>query len=154
VHIYENGGSALSHCRGVRHPVRAMGLLFESFLVEFLKREQMTYRVTSPHIQWKSEGMDPSGKKFLPQMKSDIVLSSLGARILIEAKCTGRMTYAAYQGQQTKLRSQDLYQLLNYLQHLGEGPPTTGLLLYAQSGVPLSLNLVLAGHRVQVRSLD
>ena len=64
------------------------------------------------------------------------------------------MVASSYKGDRPKLRSEHLYQVLNYLEHLKPGPPTTGMLLYAQSGSALSLDLTLGGHRLQIRSLD
>ncbi len=138
----------------IRCSPQTMGAIFESFLREFLRREQNRYTVGSPHIEWQAEDLDQVAADYLPKMRSDVVLTSADSRILIEAKCTGRMTASSYKGARPKLRSEHLYQVLNYLKHLQPGPPTTGMLLYAQSGSALSLDLTLGGHGLQIRSLD
>ena len=137
----------------VRCSKSMMGAIFESFLREFLRREQREYTVHSPYIDWQAESLDPVSESFLPRMKTDVVLASKRTRILIEAKCTQRMTHQ-FKGGSPKLRSKHIYQIMNYLEHMKPGPPTVGLLLYAQSGPALRLDLRLGGHELRVRSLN
>jgi hypothetical protein len=44
--------------------------------------------------------------------------------------------------------------VLNDLRHMPAGRLTTGLLLYAQSGKPLALELEIDGRRLMVHSLN
>jgi 5-methylcytosine-specific restriction enzyme subunit McrC len=124
-----------------------MGLLFENFMYNFLRREQHRFQVTKPPIRWRVEASS-TDRRFLPGMEGDILLSDPTQRILIEAKFT------PWPLKGTKLRSGHLYQLHTYLAHLGDGmTPLTGVLLYAEVDGPLRFDYMLAGHRLLVRSL-
>jgi 5-methylcytosine-specific restriction enzyme subunit McrC len=125
-----------------------MGLLFENFVCNFLRREQHRFHVSKPPIRWRVEASS-TDRRFLPGMEGDILLSDTTQRILIEAKFT------PWPLNGTKLRSGHLYQLHTYLAHLADGiSPLTGVLLYAEVDGPLRLDYVLAGHRLLIRSLD
>jgi 5-methylcytosine-specific restriction enzyme subunit McrC len=137
----------------MRGSAQTMGAVFEGFLYEFLRREQREFKVSRQHLNWQLAGPVVEQAAMLPTMKTDVMLTSPGARVLIEAKCTARMT-ASRMGGRPKLRSAHLYQILNYLDHVPTDRPKAGLLLYAQSGDPLDLKFEIAGHRLMVRSVD
>lgn len=130
-----------------------MGLLFESFVRNFLHREQHRFKVRKPPIHWRVEA-NSADVKLLPRMEGDVLLSDRTQRILIEAKFTPQPVSRGARG--SKLRSEHLYQFHTYLAHMtGDNqPPLTGVLLYAQVDGPLRLDYMLAGHRLLVRSLD
>lgn len=132
---------------------QVMGLLFEAFVGNFLKREQSIYRVSSPHITWDAEDLLGPGSDWLPQMRTDVVLESSHRRVVIETKFYAEAAKGRYQSK--KIISAHLYQLLAYLEHLPtHGPPATGMLLYAGAGPFPALDYRLGRHFVQVRTLD
>jgi 5-methylcytosine-specific restriction enzyme subunit McrC len=137
----------------LRASAQKMGAVFEAFLYEFLRREQQEFAVSRPHLAWRRTEASSPQARYLPTMKTDVVLESARQRIVIEAKCTAKMT-SRHMGGHAKLRSDHLYQVLNYLRHVPEDRSTTGLLLYAQSGKPLALELEIDGRRLMVRSLN
>lgn len=129
-----------------------MGLLFESFVRNFLAREQRRFRVGKPSIAWRVEA-SAVDHACLPGMEGDVLLSNETQRILLEAKLTPTPLNRGRHG--SKLRSSHIYQLHTYLAHLGDGVlPLTGVLLYAQVDGPLRLDYTLVGQRLLVRSLD
>jgi 5-methylcytosine-specific restriction enzyme subunit McrC len=137
----------------LRGSASAMGAVFEEFLFEFYRQEQRTFTVSRPHLNWQHSAPMGVDTTVLPTMRTDVMLESANARVLIEAKCTAK-TMESHKGGKPKLRSSHLYQILNYLDHVATDRPKTGLLLYAQSGNPLDLRFEIAGHRLMVRSVD
>ncbi len=149
--VHPDGSSA--HFFDVRRSPQQMGLIFESFLYEFYKREQAEFRVKAPHLNWRVDQEESDDIVDLPTMRTDVVLECADQRILIEAKCTGSMM-ASNQGGRRKLRSDHLYQLTNYMRHIVHDRPTVGVLLYAQCGAPLSRSYLIDGQRIVVESID
>lgn len=141
------------------HPFTAneqeMGRIFESFVRNFLIREQADFEVTSPKVEWDVAAEESSQLAWLPDMRTDVVLTSPSARIVIETKCYAK-PLRSYFGGSAKLISDHLYQLLTYVSQLAatEGPPPVGLLLYAGPGSMEGLTYRIGGHRILVRSLD
>lgn len=133
---------------------QAMGRLFESFLLGWMRREQDTFRATKSAIPWDvvATGAD---RRLLPDMEGDILLARPGRRVLLEAKYTGR-TLVARPGGPARFRSAHLYQLHTYLTHLARdgGPPPTGVLVYAQVERPLDQRYRLGDVDLRVKSVD
>jgi 5-methylcytosine-specific restriction enzyme subunit McrC len=130
-----------------------MGLLFEDFVRNFLRIEQNTFKVEARKVPWDLAlgGSDPD---WLPEMRTDVLLTSPSRRVVLEAKFyTTR--YQSHYGTK-KLRSGHLYQLLAYLSQLRAttGPAPIGVLLYAGSDENQRLDYRLSGHTVLIRGLD
>jgi 5-methylcytosine-specific restriction enzyme subunit McrC len=140
------------------HPFTAseqkMGLLFEAFVRNFLRREQRLFAVRHAQVPWQWAPLGDSDRAWLPQMQTDMLLESATVRAIIEAKYT-KTPFGGRYGT-PKLRSAHLYQLHTYLTHLRAtpGPPPMGVLLYAGTGDAIRQEHRLAGHPVLVRSLD
>jgi 5-methylcytosine-specific restriction enzyme subunit McrC len=134
---------------------KQMGALFEAFVWNFLDREQRTFAVTSPHVEWKTGVGPQSDVKWLPAMKTDIVLTRPGQTVVIEAKCYAEALQSHFHGS-VKLRSAHLYQLLAYLTHFPRtaGRPPSGMLLYAGLGPGEPLDYELDGLTVLIRNLN
>ena len=140
------------------HPFTAReqetGLLFQAFVRNFLDREQDTFNVAAPKVDCDlvpEAGSDPS---WLPEMRTDVVLTNPWRRIVIETKYSATPSQS-YHGSK-KLKSGHLYQVLTYIEHLSAttGPDPTGLLLYASVGEDWRLEYRLRGQRLLVRTLD
>jgi 5-methylcytosine-specific restriction enzyme subunit McrC len=131
-----------------------MGLLFESFVRNFLRREQTAFRVSSTKVPWDLGSSPPSAAAWLPDMRTDVMLTNAIRRVVVETKCSTR-PYQEYFGSR-KLRSGHLYQLMSYLSHLHvtRGPAPVGVLLYAGAGPGERLDFNLRGHTLLIRSLD
>ncbi len=87
-------------------------------------------------------------------MQTDVMLTNPSRRIVIETKYYAT-PYQAHHGTK-KLRSEHLYQVLTYVEHLSAiaGPEPIGVLLYASAGEDWRLEYRLRGHRLLVRTLD
>jgi 5-methylcytosine-specific restriction enzyme subunit McrC len=140
------------------HPFTAsqqeMGLLFQAFVRNFLKREQDLFEVSAPKVAWHLELEGSSDPGWLPEMQTDVVLRSPFQRVVIETKYYAT-PYQSHRGSK-KLKSDHLYQLLTYIAHLEAetGAHPIGVLLYASAGEEWRLDYRLGGHRLLVRSLD
>jgi len=105
-----------------------MWKLFEKFVLNFYDREQETYEVDSPHIQWDISGDVP---EHMPQMRTDMVLTSPDRTIIIDAKFTVDTLKA--RKEKDLYRSKHLYQLFAYLQNAQSDSrfeDAEGMLLY------------------------
>jgi len=132
---------------------QVMGALFEAFVRNFLKREQEEYRVSRPKIGWDVEFVLGPGAEWLPEMQTDVFLESPLRRVVIETKFYAKPVAGRFENK--SLISAHLYQLLNYLEHLSaDGPPASGMLLYAGAGPFPALDYRLGQHHVQIRTLE
>jgi 5-methylcytosine-specific restriction enzyme subunit McrC len=106
---------------GVRkfHPFTAneqeMGRLFEAFVRNFLRREQGSFVVDAPKVPWDLDPGDSSDPSWLPEMRTDVMLTNESGRVVIETKYYTTPYQSQYGGK--KLISGHLYQLLTYLSH-------------------------------------
>jgi len=132
-----------------------MGALFEAFVRNFLRREQSCFNVSQPKVPWDVTSDASSDLRWLPEMRTDIVLSRLGQVVVVEAKHYAASVQQYYQGT-PKLLSSHLYQLLAYLTHYREpsGIRPIGVLLYAGAGAGEPLHYSLGGHTVLIRNLS
>lgn len=134
---------------------KQMARLFEAFVRNFYRREQSLFpRVGSERFGWRHVEASATDRALLPEMRTDVTLTSLARKLVIDAKFY-RETLTAYHGTPS-VHAANLYQLLAYLQNL---PPTPGqsrdgLLLYPTTGRELDLSYVLHGHRVRVATVD
>ena len=89
-----------------------MARLFERFLFRFYAREQGTYRVEAPCLEWDATGQ-AEALEYLPRMRTDIVLRGAERVVVMDAKYYSQ-TLSEYFGKAT-IRSGHLYQLCSYL---------------------------------------
>lgn len=133
---------------------REMGLLFESFVREFLAREQHVFpRVERTRIRWVVEG---ETNRLLPGLHTDITLRRPGHSVLVETKCYGAPLVSGQFGTGATLRSRDVCQLVAYLANFRAADDRlAGVLLYAvdRPTVPPT-RMRLLGHDVHVLELD
>jgi 5-methylcytosine-specific restriction enzyme subunit McrC len=130
-----------------------MGLLFETFVREFLAQEQQVFtKVSSSRIAWVVEG---ETNNLLPGMRTDVTLRRPGHSVVLETKCYAAPLAMGQFGSPT-LRSRDVYQLLAYLANFrSSGDRLSGTLLYAvdRPTVPPT-RMRLFGHDVHVLELN
>ncbi|MCZ6692189.1 MAG: hypothetical protein O7H41_21610 [Planctomycetota bacterium] len=141
------------------HPFTAsrsqMGLLFEAFVLNFLRREQNVFpQVSRAKVPWDLQILETSDLTWLPDMRTDVTLISPERRVVIETKFVAE-PYQSYFSSK-KLVSGHLYQLLAYLSQMSatEGPRPSGVLLYAGATEIPRLDYRLGGYHLSVRNLD
>jgi 5-methylcytosine-specific restriction enzyme subunit McrC len=133
-----------------------MATIFELFVRNFLRAEQSVFSVRSELIAWKATMTDPVHEKFLPVMRTDIVLRSTSRIIVVDTKYY-RETLARHMGQE-KIWSTHLYQLYAYLKNLrvqeDRHAAIEGMLLYPSVGHELDLKYLIDGHPVRIRTIN
>lgn len=135
---------------------RQMGAVFEAFVYNFLAREQSDFQVGRRNVDWSATAERTNDLAFLPQMRTDVILTSAKRRVIIETKFYAQPLRAGWHGGSPKLISGHLYQLLAYLTRFANepGPDPEGMLLYASAGESFDLVYDIGGRRVRVVTLD
>jgi 5-methylcytosine-specific restriction enzyme subunit McrC len=133
-----------------------MRKLFQDFVYNFFDIEQREFRVSSERFNWDTDFMDAHARRLLPDMITDVCLSSESRKIVIECK----FSQETLQENRGKLsaRSDHLYQLFSYLKNLerrdGMDKHCDGLLLYPATGQSVDFLFTTQGHKVRVVTLD
>jgi 5-methylcytosine-specific restriction enzyme subunit McrC len=133
-----------------------MHRLFERFIRNFYWHEQSTYRVRREHIRWQDITGDPEHLGLLPRMETDVSLTSLTRKIVIDAKFYQEPLQQRFG--HDSLRSGHLYQMFAYLKNLaGRGDVNAnveGMLLYPAVSRHLALKFRLHGHTFHVCTIN
>lgn len=135
---------------------RSMSSLFEEFVRSFYKREQDNYKVARENIPWDAVALDELSKSVLPNMQTDISLTSQNRKIVIDTKYYKEALQKYYDKE--SIRSNNLYQLFAYLMNLeslGEENSTCeGILLYPTVESEHEYQYVMKGHRIKVKTIN
>lgn len=134
-----------------------MRLLFETFIRNFYTIEQDTYRVGRKNIAWQFHGMDDDSKRFVPQMKTDILLENSEQRIIIDTKFYKETMVTNYSKE--KIRSVNLYQLFSYLMNQEKAGDAlsltaTGLLIYPTIHADYDLHYRFRDHSILIKTVN
>lgn len=133
-----------------------MNKLFERFVLEYYKCHYKNLKVSSPTIKWDlSEDYD-CAIDFLPEMKSDIVISNENHTLIIDTKYYSKTLQTNFDHK--TIHSHNLYQIFTYVKNrdtLNSGE-VSGLLLYArtQEETHPSLDAKCGNNRIMVKTLD
>ncbi len=131
--------------------------LFESFVIEFYRREQHDYRVNHSGrvIKWDDNGTREDQHLMIPKMEADVILEGSKRRIILDTKFYQEALGGRVGG---KLRSNHLYQLLAYLRNrevtVKSGPRHEGILLYPVVNAQLTIDVCLEGFDIRARGID
>ena len=130
-----------------------MAAVFEEFLRSFYRLEQGAFRVGREVMRWDAVA-DADSSALLPVMRTDITLRSPGRVVVADAKYYANAFSGA--GERPKLRSDHLYQLFSYVEHVRRGPDcrVDGLLVYPVTGEPFSARFVLKDHGMRAAAID
>ena len=143
-----------------RRNEKTMWKLFEDFAIGFYRRERRDFSLRGRRISWTGmECTTAADRELIPDMYADLILESKARRsgaparrIILDTKFYKEVLPGG------KLNSRHLYQLLAYLRNRqarypGE-PRHDGILLYAQSGEQVRVNICLEGFRIQACTVD
>lgn len=103
--------------------------LYEKFILKYFERHYNEFKPSAPKIKWNVENRS----EFLPDMKSDVVLTYNNRRLIIDAKFYSRTTQTNFK--KDSFHSHNLYQIFTYVKNeefffSGE---VSGMLLYAKT---------------------
>lgn len=127
--------------------------LYEKFVLEYYRKEYYQLKPRSAQIDWALAEGDNS--EWLPQMKSDILLSGSNKELIIDTKYYAH-TMQLYYGVQS-IHSHNLYQIFTYVKNRAAGgKKVAGMLLYARTdeAVQPDKNYSMSGNTISVRTLD
>ena len=150
----EESGEA--HFRDFLRDEIAMRRLFQEFIRNFYRREQRTYSVGSRILHWHGVSVDAASDGFLPQMRTDITLTSPRRSIVLETKYY-QDALEVHHGKGL-VRSDHLYQVFAYLRNAQACNPIDlpweGILLYPTVAEDLDLRFCFSGHPVRVATIN
>lgn len=139
-----------------REDEQKMGLLFEQFVRRFCERET-DYAVGAPKIDWfGAEGIE-TDLRYLPRMRTDVVLRSPDRTIIVDTKFYKDPLSTYYGGK--RVRSGNLYQIFAYAMNWAAAtdvcePEPEGWLLYAAVDGEFDYQFELMGRTIRVCSVD
>jgi 5-methylcytosine-specific restriction enzyme subunit McrC len=126
---------------------RKMALLFQNFVLNFLRRERPQLRPKSERIYWQATSDVDPDLQLLPTMTTDISLFMSPGKLIVDTKFY-RNTLATFHDSES-VHAANLYQMFAYLTNARahDSGPLAGMLLYPT--VDRDLN-----HRYRVHGLD
>jgi 5-methylcytosine-specific restriction enzyme subunit McrC len=135
----------------------AMSRLFQKFVLNFYKREQRDFWVSAKKIAWIDVQADERDRQFLPEMQTDVTLTSPERVVVIDTKYYASSLQVSQFGTAT-VHSANLYQILTYLRNPGkvspEAPSIEGVLLYPVVQQHFDLCFCIHGHPVRIATVD
>jgi 5-methylcytosine-specific restriction enzyme subunit McrC len=131
-----------------------MANLFEKFVLNYYKKEFEELNPKSPKIDWDLDdnSKEKYERKFLPEMRTDIVLTNLDSfkRIIIDTKF-----YQEILSQNEKLKnSGHIYQIYAYVNNCKFNGEIIGILLYASLGENMDYHYKIGSHEILIKTLD
>lgn len=127
--------------------------LYEKFVLEYYRKEYPQLCPRAAYIDWAlKEGEDP---EWLPQMKSDILLSGRDKELIIDTKYYAH-TMQLHYGVQS-IHSHNLYQIFTYVKNRAAGEKeVAGMLLYARTDEAVQPDKIysMSGNTISVRTLN
>lgn len=127
--------------------------LYEKFVLEYYRKEYPQLRPSAAHIDWALE--ENENPEWLPQMKSDILLSGDEKELIIDTKYYEHTMQIQYGVQ--SIHSHNLYQIFTYVKNrAAKGKVVSGMLLYAKTDdtVQPDKSYTMSGNIISVKTLD
>ena len=132
---------------------KKMSALFESFVRNFYRLEQKTFKVGREDIYWDISQGDPC---LLPKMQTDISLESANKKIIIDTKYYSEI-FSEHFGVE-KIREANLYQIFAYLKNIEKKSEkakfSTGILLYPSINKDPDYRVNIQGHEIMIRTIN
>jgi len=135
---------------------KRMWKVFQQFVTNFYRRKQTLYRVNPDAFPW-LVSQAPEVEWFsLPELETDIVLTSPASRIVIDTKFFAKPFEKRYD--KVTVRSSHVNQMFAYMQNVAARDnrqrPVNGIILYAGVADWFPQDWKLFGHTVRVASVD
>ncbi|MBT1688003.1 5-methylcytosine-specific restriction endonuclease system specificity protein McrC [Dawidia soli] len=134
-----------------------MAALFEKFIYNFYRHEVGNrYTVASEYITWQAVPIGDSSLEFLPRMKTDVTLTNVERKLVIDAKYYKEAMVSRYD--QEKFRSAHFFQVHAYVSNLlndaNAGRRVEGVLLYPTVTVDFDQTFRVRGQTISFRTID
>lgn len=131
----------------IKNYEKELAHLYENFVFNFFKNELKDVKVYKPHIYW-NLGSKQDCDKYLPIMKTDIVLENSHSQLIIDTKFYKNFL------EKGKLNSANLYQISSYIANSDFKGEVEGMLLYASLGEDINLEYNINGKKIYIKTLD
>ena len=141
-----------------------MAKLYEKFILEYYKKHYKYLRPNAKEVYWDIPIDDDNPVvnsepmiKFLPKMKTDIMLTCEGKTLIIDAKYYENTMQEHYD--KSKIHSDNLYQIFTYVKNYDKDNTgnVAGLLLYAKTEddiIKYPLKYKIGGNPIGASTLD
>lgn len=130
--------------------------LFERFVLEYYKYHYKNLNVSAPIIKWDLSNDEDCVIDFLPEMKSDIVISDENHTLIIDTKYYSKTLQSNFDHK--TIHSNNLYQIFTYVKNrdVSNSGDVSGMLLYAktQEETHPFLDAKFGNNRIMVKTLD
>ncbi len=137
---------------------RKMANLFENFIRNFYKKHLngSSYEVKPEIIKWNLTLADPFSLEYLPQMKTDISITSDTRKIIIDTKYY-KECLQEYYNKETIISS-NLYQIFTYVKNAeaqgGAAINCEGILIYPTVKKELDVTYPMGNHKISVKTIN
>jgi len=137
---------------------RKMAGLFENFIRNFYKEHLRgtEFEVKPEIIKWNLNESDPFSLEYLPQMKTDISITSEKRKIIIDTKYY-RECLQEYYNKETIISS-NLYQIFTYVKNAeaqgGSAINCEGILIYPTVRKEIDVTYPMENHKISVKTIN
>lgn len=136
---------------------KRMAVLFEEFVRNFYRRELRGWSVRGEKIDWDLVPITPDAGRYVPEMRTDILLRGAGRTIVVDTKFYAEAFVSRFE--RDKLRPAHLYQITAYLRNLaaaaaGADASAAGVLLYPEVRPLPTLQFQHGPHRLTATGVD
>lgn len=131
--------------------------LYEKFVLNFYKKKLSDkYKVHSPFIKWDAISDIDEDMKYLPIMKTDIVIEDKVENIqtIIDTKFYSSTLSTSQYQTEGRIHSSNLYQIYSYINNSSFNGEIRGMLLYPKIDKDIDVSYKIGGKRVSIRTVD
>ena len=134
-----------------------MAALYEKFILEYYRQHHGELNPSAAYVEWNlDEDNDDIAIKFLPNMKTDIMLKKGDRTLIIDAKYythTMQQNFDKY-----SLHSANMYQIFAYVKNMDKNSTgkVSGVLLYAKTEETMTpdFKYSIGGNIISASTLD
>ena len=134
---------------------KKMYSIYEKFVLFYYQKHYPSLRPKVSKIKW---NLDNELDKFLPEMKSDITLTSGENILIIDTKYYSQSMQTIELYNSKTIHSNNLYQIFTYVKNkdINKNGKVSGMLLYAKTNEDIIPNseYMMSGNKIMVRTLD
>ena len=134
---------------------KKMCSIYEKFVLSYYQKHYPSLRPKASKIKW---NLDNELDKFLPEMKSDITLTSGENILIIDTKYYSQSMQTIELYNSKTIHSNNLYQIFTYVKNkdINKNGKVSGMLLYAKTNEDIIPNseYIMSGNKIMVRTLD
>ena len=131
-------------------------LLFEDFVREFYKIEQNKYIVNRKNLNWGFVEITDNSAEFVPEMKTDMILSNENKKIIIDTKFTQALRPDQHDDQRYRIKEDHLYQIYAYMNNteVTANQSLEGMLLYPSVDGDVDHQFRKDGNKISIKSIN